>query len=94
MVANYPAIGEVLKESLLTDIPQDRLVDFIDLLQKVSTDRIASLRITREVYQTGSDVGRVYYDQDRIREDAQSMLADPASASSELGLESLEDTCA
>jgi len=94
LVANYPAIGEVLKESLLTDIPQDRLVDFIDLLPKVSTDRIASLRITREVYQIGSDVGRVYYDQDRIREDAQAILANPDLASADLGLESLDDTCA
>jgi LCP family protein required for cell wall assembly len=93
LAINYPAIGEVMKESLVTDIPQDRLVDFIDLLPKVSTERIASLRITREVYQSGSDVGRVYYDQDQIRSDAQAMLADPESAYAQLGLESLDETC-
>lgn len=89
----FGAIAEALKRSLYTDIPQERLADFIDLLPKVSTDRIASLRITRADYKIGEGPGRVYYDMDRIRADAQALMNDPAAAEASLGLDSLDGTC-
>lgn len=93
IIANFGSIAQAVKSHVTTDIPQDRLVDFVDLIPKVSTDRIATLRITRDEYQTGSAPGRVYYDIDRIRQDAQALIADPAAAISELGLAPLNATC-
>lgn len=89
----FGAIAEALKRSLETDIPQERLADFIDLLPVISTDRIATLRITRAEYQTGSSAGSTYYDIDRFREDAQALMANPEIAQEELGLDDLDDTC-
>ncbi len=89
----FGAIAEAMKRSLKTDIPQERLADFIDLLPVISTDRIATLRITRAEYKTGSAPGRTYYDMDRIREDAQFLMADPEAAQEELGLDDLDSTC-
>jgi LCP family protein required for cell wall assembly len=89
----FGAIAEALKRSLVTDIPEERLVDFVDLLPKVETERIASLRITRDEYQTGADTGRVYYDVDRIRADARAMIEDPEAAIAALGLDSLDESC-
>lgn len=89
----FGAIAEALKRSLMTDIPQERLADFVDLLPLVSTDRIASLRITRDEYQVGEGPGRVYYDIERIRADAQAMMDDPVAAIAELGLGSLDQSC-
>jgi LCP family protein required for cell wall assembly len=93
IIANYGKLAEALKENVTTDIPQDRLVDFVDLLPRVSTDRIATLRITRDVYQTGSAPGRVYYDIERIRRDAHALMDDPESAQESLGLTDLDATC-
>ncbi len=89
----FGAVAEAMKRSLKTDIPQERLADFIDLLPVISTDRIATLRITRTEYKTGSAPGRTYYDIDRIREDAQFLMADPEAAQEELALDDLDSTC-
>ena len=89
LLSSYGAIAEVLKETLLTDIPQDRLVDFIDLLPVISFDRVGVLHIDRE-YISGIDTGRTYYDQDRIHSETQTILADPTAAHDGL---SLENTC-
>lgn len=93
IVANFGEIAEAVKQHVSTDIPQDRLVDFVDLVPRVSTDRIATLRITRAEYQTGGAPGRVYYDIGRIRSDAQALIADPQSAIDQLGLSPLDGTC-
>lgn len=93
ILANFGQVAEAVKTNVRTDIPQDRLVDFVDLLPKISTDRIATLRVTRDVYQSGSAPGRVYYDIERIRADAQFLINDPESAQAELGLEPLETIC-
>lgn len=78
LLARYGAIAEVLKDHLDTDIPRDRLVDFIDFLPKLSTDRIGVLSIDR-AYVTEVVEGRSFYDTDRIYADAQALLADPTS---------------
>lgn len=89
----FGAIAEALKRSLRTDIPEERLADFIDLLPKLSTDRIASLRITRADYKIGSGDGVVYYDLDRIRADAHALMNDPVAAQAALGLDNLDGSC-
>lgn len=93
ILLRFGAIAEALKRSLVTDIPEERLADFIDLLPKVETERIASLRITRDEYQIGAEPGRVFYDVERIRADAQAMMEDPESAIAALGLGSLDESC-
>jgi len=93
IVAGFGQIADAVKQHVSTDIPQDRLVDFVDLVPKVSTDRIATLRITRDEYQTGSAPGRVYYDIEQIRADARALIANPQSAIDELGLNPLDATC-
>jgi LCP family protein required for cell wall assembly len=89
----FGAIAEALKRSLVTDIPEARLADFIDLLPKISTERIASLGITREKYKIGEGNGVVYYDIERIRADAQALMNDPEAARAALGLDSLDGSC-
>jgi LCP family protein required for cell wall assembly len=88
LLASYGEIAEVLKDTLVTDIPQDRLVDFIDILPRVSMERVGVLAVNRD-YISGTDVGRTYYDQERIRAEAQALFADPTSGA-EL---SLDNTC-
>ena len=92
---NFGALAEAIKDNVSTDIPQDRLVDFVDLIPRLSTERIASLRITRNVYRIGgaSNPARVLYDIPRIRADAQSLIEDPVAAQEALGLGALDATC-
>jgi LCP family protein required for cell wall assembly len=93
MLFRFAALADAMKRSLVTDIPQERLGDFIDLLPVISTDRISTLRITRTEYRTGSSPGRTYYDVDRIKSDAQFLMANPDLAQEELGLEDLDNAC-
>ena len=90
LLARYGSIAQVLKDHLETDIPQDRLVDFIDLLPRVSLDRVGVLHVDRE-YVSGTDPGRTYYDEERIRAETQALLAEPTAFAGE-GLV-LESTC-
>lgn len=93
ILLRYSTIAQVLADNLSTDIPQNRLPDFIDLLAKVSTDRIASLRITEEEYLEAEQNNLTIYDIDRIRADAQALMNDPEAAEAALGLDSLETAC-
>ena len=93
LLLRFGAIANALKRSLDTDIPAELLPDFIDLLPRVSTERISTLRITRAVYKTGGAPGRTYYDTARIRTDAQALLTNPELAKETLGLEDLNGTC-
>lgn len=78
LLARYGAIATVLKDHLDTDIPRDHLVDFIDILPKVDSERIGVLAVNRD-YVTHTANRRTYYDHDRIRVEAQALIADPTS---------------
>jgi len=93
LIASFGQLAEAVKENVTTDIPQDRLVDFVDLLPRVSTESIATLRITRNEYKTGSAPGRVYYDIDRIRADANDLMANPEQAMADQERLALDKTC-
>lgn len=90
LLANYGSIAEVLKDTMETDIPRDRLVDFIDIVPRVSMERVGVLAVDRG-YISGTDTGRTYYDQERIRAETQALISDPTSGGGD-GL-SLETTC-
>ncbi len=95
MVRAYPRIASVLEATLLTDIPISRLPDFIDLLPKVDTERITTIRFIPPTYVAGQDErGKDIPDVELIRRDVQVALTNPAAvAVSELGLEALDETC-
>jgi LCP family protein required for cell wall assembly len=94
LLASYGRIVGVLKDHLSTDIPQRRLADFIDLLPKVNTERVLTMRITSEDYLAGFDAsGQNIYDAERIRADALLILTSPETAAAQLGIGSLDETC-
>jgi LCP family protein required for cell wall assembly len=93
LLARFGAVAEAAKEHVVTDIPQDRLADFVELLPRIDTGRIATLRITRAAYQSGGAPGRVYYDTGRIFADAWELMTNPDAAQDRLGLDSLDATC-
>ncbi len=92
ILLNFPKLATAVKSSVTTDIPQDRLVDFVDLLPKISTDRIGSLRIDRS-YVVSTAPGRTYYDLVRIKSEATLLMEDPVAARDRLGLGSLDAAC-
>jgi LCP family protein required for cell wall assembly len=93
VIANFGSLAQAIKDNVSTDIPEDRLGDFVDLLPKLGADRVYGLRITRAEYKTGGAPGRVFYDIPRIRQDAQLIMRDPVAAQEQLGLGSLDTSC-
>ncbi len=89
IVARYGAITEVLRTNLVTDIPRDRLPDFIDLLPKVSMDRVGALLVDMSYSLGAHEVRGTLYDTDRIKREAQALIADPSAG----GPVSLEAAC-
>ena len=82
LLARYGSITGVLRENLSTDIPRDRLVDFIDIMPKMNTEKIGAMHVNRD-YEVGPGESRgTVYDMDRILRDAQALIADPSSGSS------------
>lgn len=95
MVRAYPRIASVLEETLLTDIPISRLPDFIDLLPKVDTERITTIRFIPPTYVGGlDDRGKDIPDVELIHKHVQVAINNPSAvAVAELGLEALGETC-
>lgn len=94
LVAGFSDLAAAVKENVVTDIPADRLRDFVALLPLISTDRIASLRITRYNYGVGGDnPGRQRYDLSQIRSDAKLLMADPTTALETLDGDGFDSTC-
>jgi LCP family protein required for cell wall assembly len=91
----YPRIASVLEDTLLTDIPISRLPDFIDLLPKIDTERITTIRFIPPTYVGGVDeFGRNIPDVDRIRNDVQMAInLEPEAAIAALGIQALDDAC-
>jgi len=79
ILSSYGALAEVIKDSLLTDIPQESLVDLVDLLPKVGMDKIGVIAVNRD-YQTGVATGRNFYDAERIKAETQALIVDPSLA--------------
>lgn len=89
VLTRYGAIAEVLRTNLSTDIPRDQLGDFIDLLPKVSMDRIGVMLVDNSYALGQHEVRGTLYDLDRIYAEAQALLADPTAA----GPTNLEEAC-
>lgn len=89
VLARYGAIAEVLRTNLGTDIPRDRLPDFIDLLPKVSMDRIGVLLVDNSYALGAHETRGTLYDLDRIYAESQALYADPTAG----GPTNLEAAC-
>lgn len=77
VVTGGPALVEALRNHVETDIPLDAAADFVELFAMMSTDRIATLRITRYNYGASGHAGYQLYDLEQLRQDAAALMADP-----------------
>lgn len=94
LLVNFGDVASAIKDNVLTDIPQDSLTDFVDLLPNLSTDNITVLNIGQEAYEIDAPVSGIrYYDLDKIKADAQFILRDPGAAREALGLTGLDLLC-
>ncbi len=95
LLAAYPSIARVLRNSMLTDIPRSRLPDFIDLLPKIDTAEIVALSITPPEYLVGFTAqGQNMYDAQLIQEHVALILSGrPEEVSPNLGAGSLITAC-
>jgi LCP family protein required for cell wall assembly len=76
-----------------TDIPIEALPDLIYLLEKVETDRVATLRITRYNYAVRGHAGYQVYDLDQIRTDVRALMEDPTIHLERQDGEGFQATC-
>ena len=93
LLIGYGDLAAAVKAHVETDIPIDRLGDFVDLLSRVSLDRMATLRITRYNYGAGGHAGYQLYDLDRLRTDARALMDDPTAHLSTQDGTGFEATC-
>jgi LCP family protein required for cell wall assembly len=91
----YPELANVLQDSLRTDIPRSRLVDFVELARKVQTDEIVTLRFIPPDYISGSNERGNIPNVELIREHTRLATSqNPQTVIEALGIESLDSTCA
>lgn len=96
LVLNFGSLAEVIKETMMTDIPLEALPELIRLLPSVDIDNVVSVRFIPPDYhlkfRDDGKSGRVA-NVDLVREHVQLVINDPERAVRELGLEQLEDVC-
>ena len=96
LVLNFGSLADVIKRTMLTDIPIDALPRLIELLPSVDIDNVVSVRFIPPdyhlKYRDDGKPGRVA-NIDLVHEHVQLVINDPERAVRELGLEQLEDVC-
>ncbi len=94
LLVNLGRVSDAIKTNVLTDIPQDALVDFVDLLPNLDTEHFTALSIARSAYEIPAPNSSIrYFDIEQIRADAQFVMRDPIAAREALGLSGLDTTC-
>lgn len=93
LLRGYRDLATAVEEHVETDIPIERLADLVDLMSRVSLDRMATLRITRYNYGAGGHAGYQLYDLPRLRADARALMADPTLHLETQDGAGLEATC-
>lgn len=94
ILGGFGDLATAVKENVVTDIPIDRLPDLVEILPKVDTSTVATLRITRYNYGVGgNNPGEQRYDLERIENDARTLMDDPATALETLDGVGFDDTC-
>ena len=79
ILAGYDELAEAVKSHVATDIPLDALPDLVELLGRIDTERMGTLRITRYNYGSSGHAGYQLYDLEAIRIDAKTLMADPTA---------------
>lgn len=94
LLRKFGAVAAAVKDNVQTDIPQESLPDFVELLPNLSTDNFTTLNIAQNAYEIDAPRSGIrYFDLDQIRADAQFLMRDPAAAREALGLTGLDLTC-
>lgn len=96
LILNFGSLADVIKNTMLTDIPIDALPQLIELLPAVDLDEVVSIRFIPPEYhlkfRDDGKPGRVA-NIDLVHEHVQLVITDPERAVRELNLEQLEDVC-
>jgi len=96
LILNFGKLANVIKDTMLTDIPIDALPQMIELLPSVDLESVVSVRFIPPEYhlkyRDDGKAGRVA-NIDLVHEHVQLVISDPERAVIELGLEQLEDVC-
>ena len=96
LILNFGTLAEAIKRSMITDIPLSALPQLIDILPKVSTEEIVSVRFIPPEYhlkfRDDGGAGRIA-NIELVHEHVQLVLDDPQRAVAELGLNNLDDVC-
>lgn len=77
LIKGYGELATAVKDHVQTDIPVERLGDFVELIPNIDTERLATLRITRYNYGAGGHAGYQLYDLEQIKADVKALMADP-----------------
>jgi LCP family protein required for cell wall assembly len=94
IVGGFSDLAAAVKENVETDIPVARLPDFVEIMPKVDTSKVATLRITRYNYGVGgNNPGEQRYDLERIKADATILMNHPETALETLDGVGFDDTC-
>ena len=95
IVRAFPYIAAAIKDNLFTDIPLDRLPDFIELLPLLHADEIVSVRLVPNRF-TGPRTAELYPtpDLEEIRRVVEGVLnLSPSEAKAQLDLDDLQEAC-
>ncbi len=96
LILNFGKLADVMKRTMVTDIPIDALPQLIELLPSVDLDSVVSVRFIPPEYhlkyRDDGKPGRVA-NIDLVHEHVQLVINDPERAVRELGLEQLENVC-
>lgn len=96
LLLNFGKLADVVKETMITDIPIDRLPELVQLMPAMDLENVVSVRFIPPEYhlkyRDDGKPGRVP-NTELIHQHVDLVIEDPERAIEELGLERLEDVC-
>lgn len=96
LLLNFGTLADVVKDTVLTDIPLSALPELVRLLPDIDLENVVSVRFIPPEYhlkyRDDGQPGRVA-NIDLVHEHVDLVIADPQRAIEELGLEELDDVC-
>ncbi len=96
LLRNFQTLANVIKDTMITDIPIDALPELLELKPLIDLENIVSVRFIPPDYhlkfRDDGEPGRVP-NIELVHEHVDLVISDPQRAITELGLERLEDAC-
>ena len=96
LLLNFGKLADVVKDTMVTDIPIDALPDLVQLIPDMDLEEVVSVRFIPPEYhlkyRDDGKPGRVP-NIDLVHEHVELVITDPERAIEELGLEQLDDVC-